>query len=254
MAKRDDKFPNSPTADGEFIWPRLNKDIRSLTEHEIEGLEHALGKPVDRVYLVAWVSRSISDVVKLSAQPSPRECRDGLERLARQGRKWLDQIDDCPGNALLEESNVSALKASVVQFCERAELVARRFGQLIKPGQSRTPPALNAFLDNMIGIAKCAKVPPSTPQRFMETSRPPPSFFVFVEQALAIAENVIQSSPIPDRQKQPALASLRCSSRDALIKIVEGSRGLIRNYRETPHRLIELKDKQTRTRRRRSMP
>ena len=88
----------------------------------------------------------------------------------------------------------------------------------------------------------------------METSRPPPSFFVFVEQALAIAENVIQSSPIPDRQKQPALASLRCSSRDALIKIVEGSRGLIRNYRETPHRLIELKDKQTRTRRRRSMP
>jgi hypothetical protein len=130
-----------------------------------------------------------------------------------------------------------------VQFCERAELMAARFSQSIKPGQTRTPRALTAFLDNMIGIAKRAKVLPSTPQRYMETRRAPPSFFVFVEQALATAEDVIQSSSIPDRQKEPALASLQYSSRDALIKILEELRGRIGNYHESPHGLIERRDK-----------
>jgi hypothetical protein len=243
MAKRDDKFPNSPTADGEFICPRPIAGLRPLTEQEIEQLETALEKPIDRNYLAFWISTSISHVVTLSTLPSPAQCRNGLERLAGQGRKWLDQIDDCPGTALLEESNVSALKASVVQFCERADFLAARFSRSIKPGQTRTPPALTAFLDNMIGIAKRAKVLPSTPQRYMETRRPPPSFFVFVEQALAIAENVIKSSPIPNCQKQPALASLHYSSRDALIRIVEEQRGQIGNYRDAGHGLIELKDK-----------
>ena len=253
MAKRDDKFPNSSTADGEFICPRPIAGLRPLTEQEIEQLETALEKPVDRNYLAFWISTSISHVVTLSILPSPAQCRNRLERLASQGRKWLDQIDDCPGTALLEEGNVTALKASVVQFCERAELVAARFGQSIKPGQTRTPPALTAFLDNMIGIAKRAKVLPSTPQRYMETRRPPPSFFVFVERALATAEDVIQSSPIPDRQKEPAVASLQYSSRDALIKILEELRGRIGNYHESPHGLIERSDKQARTGRPRSI-
>jgi len=112
-------------------------------------------------------------------------------------------------------------------------------------GQTRTPPALTAFLDNMIGIAKRAKILPSTPQRYMETRRFPPAFFVFVEQALAVAEDVIDSSPIPDCQKHAALANFNYSSRDALIRIVETLRGQIGNYRESPHGLIEVNDRQT---------
>jgi hypothetical protein len=232
------------TASEEFIWPRP-AGLRRLTEQEIEQLTTALERPIDHDYLASWISTSISNAVKLSAMPSPSQCRDGLERLALQGRKWLDQIDDCPGKALLEASNVTALKASVEQFCEGAELIATRVGQLIKPGQSRTPPALTAFVDNMIGIAKRAKLLPSTPQRYMETTRPPPAFFVFVEQALAIAQNVLVSSPIPDDQKYAALANFKYSSRDALIRIVETLRGQIGNYRESPHGLIEVKDQQT---------
>ncbi len=235
MPKRDDKS----TAGGEFIWPRPMTGLRALTEQEIDRLAKALEKPVDRDYLRFWISTSISNVVTLSTLPSPAQCRDGLERLARQGRKWLCQIDDCPGKVRLEESNVTALKAAVVQFCERAEGEAARFGQLVKTG-AQTPPALTAFLDNMIGIAKRAKVLPSTPQRYMPTRRPPPSFIVFVEQALATAEDVIESSPI--HQKEGALASLHYSSRDALIRIVEGVRGRIGSYRESPHGLIEVND------------
>ncbi len=239
MAKRDDKVPAASTAGGEFIWPRPIAGLRALTEQEIDQLAKALEKPVDRDYLRFWISTSISNVVTLFTLPSPTRCRDGLERLARQGRKWLDQIDDCPGRALLEESNVPALKAAVGQFCERAEREAARFGQLVKTG-TQTPPAFTAFLDNMIGIAKHAKVLPSTPQRYMETTRPPPSFFVFVEQALATAEDVIQSSPI--HQKERALACLHYSSRDALIRMIEGVRGRIGSYRESPHGLIEVND------------
>ncbi len=253
MAKRDDKLPDSSTAGDEFIWPRPIAALRALTEQEIDQLATALKKPIDRDYLTSWISIAISNAVALSTLPSPAQCRGGLERLARQGRKWLDQIDDCPGKDLLQESNITAVKEAVVQFCRRAEGEAARFDQLIKPG-IRTPPALIAFLDCMIGIAKRAKVLPSTPQRFMETKRPPPSFFVFVERALASAKDVIQSSPLPSRQKQPALASLRYSSRDALIRIVEGLRGRIGNYVESPHGLIERTDKQARTGRRRPTP
>jgi hypothetical protein len=245
MANRDDKSVDSSTAGGEFIWPRPIGDLRPLTVQEIDQLAAALERPIDRNYLACWISTSISNAVRLSALPSPSQCRDGLERLARQGRKWLNQIDDCPGKALLEASNVTALKASVEQFCEGAELIATTVGQLVKPGQTRTPPALTAFLDNMIGIAKRAKILPSTPQRYMETTRPPPAFFVFAEQALAIAQDVILSSPIPDGQKHAALANFNYSSRDALIRIVETLRGQIGNYRESPHGLIEVNDRQT---------
>jgi hypothetical protein len=113
----------------------------------------------------------------------------------------------------------------VVQLCQRTEFLAARFGELVKPGQNPTPPALTAFLDNMIGIAKRAKLLPSTPQRFMKTLHPSPPFFNFVRAALAIAEAVIESSPLTDHQQSRALRSLRLYSSDALIKILERLRG-----------------------------
>ena len=252
MAKRDDKLSDSSTAGGEFTWPRPVAGLRPLTEQEIEALETELERPIDRDYLAHWISTSISNVVTLSILPSPAQCRDGLQRLARQGRKWLDQIDDCPGRALLEESNVTALRASVVQFCQRTEFLAARFGESVKPGQNPTPPALTAFLDNMIGIAKRAKLVPSTPQRFMKTLRPSPPFFNFVKAALAIAEAVIESSPLTDHQRSRALRSLLLYSSDALIKILERLRGRIGDYHESAFGLVEDNSKPTKTRRLRS--
>ena len=111
-----------------------NTDIRSLTEREIERLEVALGKPVDRQYLVLWVSSSISNAT-LPTQPTARERRDGLVRLARQGRRWLQQIDVCPGAVVLRQSaKIEELRATVALLCDRVDSVAGDLGRSIKPG------------------------------------------------------------------------------------------------------------------------
>jgi hypothetical protein len=46
--------------------------IRPLQESEVEELERALGRPIDRAYLALWVSRAIGDCVRVSTQPTPR--------------------------------------------------------------------------------------------------------------------------------------------------------------------------------------
>jgi len=43
-------------------------NIRQLTEEEISRLERALGKPIERDYLVYWISTAIRELVKLSTQ------------------------------------------------------------------------------------------------------------------------------------------------------------------------------------------
>jgi hypothetical protein len=70
-------------------------------------------------------------------------------------------------------------------------------------------------------------------------SKNPPAFFAFVEKALATARDVIESSSIPSDQKRRAMKSLRYASRDALIRILERKRGLIRDYHDSPRGLIE---------------
>lgn len=50
-------------------------DTRSLTDAEIEGLQQALGKPVDRDLLVRRVSQIIRDVAHLASQPKPADPR-----------------------------------------------------------------------------------------------------------------------------------------------------------------------------------
>ena len=234
------------------IWPRPVAGLRPLTAEEIECLVAALGRPVDHNYLAFWVSTSISNLVKLSTLPSARKCRDEFMRVARQGRRWLEQINDCPGKTLLEPgTKVDELKASVARFCAHAEAVAKEVDGLIKPGQRPTSPALLAFLDGMIGIAKRAKVLPSTPQRYLN-SRRPPAFFEFVAEALAIAREVIVSSRIAEQQRTRALASLRIYSRDALIKLLERSRGRIGSYYESAFGLVEDTSRAPTIRQRRS--
>ena len=224
-----------------FISPRPVAGLRPLTGEEIECLAAALGKPVDRNYLAFWISQSISNAVKLSTLPSGRTCRDELMRVARQGRQWLRRIDE----------EIDELKGKVAQFCAHAEAVARQVGGLIKRGQRPTSPALQAFLDVMIGIAKHAKVLPSTPQRYMN-SRRPPAFLEFVEEALVIAREVIDSSRMAEQQKARALASLHIYSRDALIRLLERSRGRIGSYHESAFGLVEDSSRAPATRQRRS--
>ena len=58
MSARDNA-KETPAAADEIIWPTPVADLRSLTREELEGLEAALEKPVDRKHLKHWVSTSI---------------------------------------------------------------------------------------------------------------------------------------------------------------------------------------------------
>jgi hypothetical protein len=252
MSAKDNQKLEAPAASGAFIWPGL----RTLTREELDRLEAAFEKPVDREHLEHWISTSISNAVKLSSLPLPGQARDKLKKLASEGHKWLDQVESDPIKGLLErqivqehkrwpdallehKKRIEELKATITEVCAQADSTAVAVGRLIKRGGQRsTPPALIAFLDNMIGIAKRNKIRPSTPQRDM-SSKKPPAFFLFVEKALATAEDVIESSPISNQQKRRALQSLRYPSRDALIRILERKRGLIGDYHDSPYGLIE---------------
>src|SRR5215471_16861396 len=107
MADRDTSIGST------FIWPPQVAGLRPLKAEEIDCLAAALGKPVDRNYLVFWVSQSIANAVTLSRLPSARTCRDELTRVAREGRQWLRRIEERPGQALLERGiKIDELKAS----------------------------------------------------------------------------------------------------------------------------------------------
>jgi hypothetical protein len=174
MSKTHEKSAASRRADG---------SVRPLKE-----LERALGRPIDRTYLVFWVSRAIGDCVRLSIQPTPRQARQELLKIAGAGREWINRIDGFSGAFLLGE--LSELTTTVKQFCDRADSAAERLKPLIKPGHPRIPFPLEGFLQNMIGIAKRAKVLPSTPSRAVRKtadSAVRSSFLDFVLAALAVS-------------------------------------------------------------------
>jgi hypothetical protein len=193
--------------------------IRALTEAEIELLERSLGRPVDRNSLVHWVSQSIRDVVQLRDLPTAGECRDALLVVVREGREWVHDINHCPCVSLIgQKADLDELTKEEARVCDRAELVAKELRAAIKPGRHRAPFGLESFLDRMIGIAKIAKVLPSTPGRAPRSQtapRQPLTFFNFVKAALAIARDVIGSSPLPHGKKE-TLSILRPQSDEAL--------------------------------------
>ena len=243
MPKRDYKLPTAPTGGGEFVWPRPNTKLRPLTELEIRELERALGRAVDRGYLVSWISRSISNLVSVPSRSRGRETRDALLQIVREGRQWLQHIDGCPGMSLVRPTtDLDELRTKIAEFCDRVDLVTRAIGASIKRGHPQTGFLLVTFLQNMIGIAKAAKVIPRTPSRAPRkptATRPPPAFFNFVVKALEIARNVIKSSALPEEQKKAALAILRIQSNEALSKTLETLRGRTSDYHDSPHGLIE---------------
>jgi hypothetical protein len=246
MSLPDDQTRQNSAAAAENIWPPRVAGLRPLTHQEVQELTAALEKPVDRDHLEYWVSTAISNAVKLSSLPSPVQARATLKRFASAGREWIDQAGSDPIKTLLAHKalqegvaehgmKVQELKVTMVRICQQADSAAMAISRFIRlGGQRSTSPALINFLQNMTGIAKWNGIRPSTPQRAMP-SRKPPAFFVFVEKALSTARDLIESSDIPDRQKDRAVRSLQCASRDTLIRILERKRGLISDYHESPH-------------------
>jgi hypothetical protein len=228
--------------------------LRPLTEAEIIELEKALGAPVDRQYLVHWVSRSISDAVTLARLPSPRQMRAMLSRIERDGRAWLQRIEDGEAASLLAtRADVPKLRVDVMEFCDCVAALSREIDALVR-GHPRAPVALELFIDRMIGVAKRAKVLPSTPSRALPKRRKvmaagttrrkkaaPPQFFRFVKVARRLACTVIRTSSLPEAQRAAALSTLQVHSDDALNKLIVKCRGRIDNYRLTPHGLVESK-------------
>jgi hypothetical protein len=240
MTQKDGKLPTSFGVSGESISLRLNAKVRPLSEDEIDSLAEALGKPVDRDFLASRLWRTISDVVRLSTQPTPREYRDRLLLIARDGRKWVNQIEVSAATISLRQyADLGTLTATVTEFCDRVDAAAKLVGASIKSGHPQTPFLLEVFLDNLIGIAKWAKVLPSTPSRAIAPKRPAPAFFRFVNKALVIARDVVESSPLPANQKRATVSIFRARRRGALIKIVERKRGPIKGYQDSLHGLIE---------------
>jgi hypothetical protein len=227
-------LPVSDIVGGELIWP-ASTSTRPIATEEVERLVKALGKPIDKKSLV-WLSRSIDAVVRFSSPPTARECRDHFLKIAHDGRRWLEHIDQCPGRPLFASTEqLTFLREHVSTFCDQLALTAQKLEPVSKAGHPTTPVARMAFLDNMIGIAKRCKVLPSTPSRAPRkpgsTGRPPP-FFCFVREALSVAKEVINSSSLKQDQKKAALKVLYVQSDQALGKLLEDLRGRIGGYQE----------------------
>jgi hypothetical protein len=223
--------------------PSTTNEIRSLTDDEIARLEKALGRPIERPYLVQWVSRAIQTFVVIVILPPPGERRDDLKEIAKRGREWIETVEQSRSARLLPAPlDVEQLMNSARTFCHVAESLARQLDQVVGPGHPRTTVALDAFLDPLIGIAKRAKVLPRTPSRALlgPVDCPPgPPFFRFVHEALEIAMEVIGSSTLPDDQIDAALAALARVTDQSLVKALEGSRGRIGDYRKGTMGLVE---------------
>jgi hypothetical protein len=172
--------------------------------------------------------------------------RDDVLKVARAGRQWLRTIETCSGKDLLRDhAELDQLSVLVGRFCDEADAIATQLDAAVGSGHPRTPFALEAFLDRMIGIAKKAKVFPSTPGRAPRSHtapRSPPAFFQFVIEALAVATAVVNSSPLSVEQKTAAAMILRRQSDEALSKLLERLRGRIGDYRQGSHGLVERQD------------
>ena len=217
-------------------------DIRALTDDELARLEKTLGQPIERAYLAHWVLRAIQAFTWFLTLASPGERRDDLKEIAEQGRKWIEAVGLSRSARLLPPAvDLEHLMRSARTFCAAAASAARALDQAVGPGHPRSNFALEALLEPFIGIAKRAKVLPSTPNRFMLSLRssPRPPFFEFVTEGLEIAMEVIRTSPLPQDHKDAALAVLSKVTDPALVKILERIRGRISDYREGTIGLVE---------------
>jgi hypothetical protein len=217
--------------------------IRPLTDDEIARLEKALGSSIERPYLAYWMPRAIEAYLVLMTVPPPRDRRDDLKAMADRGRKWIDTVEQSTTTPLLPPAlEVEQLMRSARKFCDGVDSLARQLDQAVGPGHPRKNVALEAFLKTLIGVAKRANVLPSTPSRRLLGTGDPgpaPAFFEFVNEACDVAMEVIRSSPLPKDQMDAALDALSKVTDQSLVKVLEGLRGRIGDYREATMGLVE---------------
>jgi hypothetical protein len=103
-----------------------NIHLRPLTEEEVKRLERALGKPIDRKRLVHWVEQATRDVVRLWNEPTLRDCRDGFSRIAREGRRWLQHIESCPGELILQQNTELGLRIRTASLRTAVSVAGKR--------------------------------------------------------------------------------------------------------------------------------
>jgi hypothetical protein len=84
--------PSPSPASDELILPKPKPDIRPLSETELEKLETALGKRVERQYLAYWVAEATRDIARLSVLPTPKQLNIDLKRMAGDGFARLRNI------------------------------------------------------------------------------------------------------------------------------------------------------------------
>ena len=65
------------------------------------------------------------------------------------------------------------------------------------------------------------------------------AFLEFVTEALSNATDVIKTSPLAAEDKRAALAKLRYAGDKALVKLIQRTRGRIRNYKPGRYGLVE---------------
>ncbi len=209
----------------------LPPDIRPMTDAEVERLEQALGKPMDRQLVRQRLSLTIRQLVHLSLQPKAPDHRPELQRLARNGRVWLREIAENPMQPVFRgNTNFEQLKVEVTEFCDRVDLgIRRRSCCRQEDGPPRRRLLLQFFIGELIGIAKRAGVYPSSPACEILPKRPPP-FYQFVRTTLSIAKDMVQSSSLTERQKAAAQAIFVVDAETALIKQIEIVRSRISDY------------------------
>ena len=249
VERSDDQSLKGP-ADGKGP----NHVLRELTDEEIQSLEDAIDNPIERKYLVHWVSLSIRGVVRSSTLPSSRQLRDDFIRMGREGRQWIRNVSAYPDiftprERAERDSLIKAAKA----FCDSIDFRVAQAASSIKAGQPKTSPALEIFIDNMIGVAKKAKILPSTPQRgnAVKKSRtakghiiksaaegPLPPFYRFVLEVVSISIEIISTSSLSGPQKSAAISVLPKTEK-ALIKAIVKKRGRVRAYKEGATGLTE---------------
>jgi hypothetical protein len=130
--------------------------IRDLTDADAEALEQALGKPIDRKFLVRRVSQITREIVGLAIQPKPQDYRPELRRIAQQGRVWIRNVEECPAQSMLRASNFEQMKIEVTRFCDQVDAIRRQYGSATV-GPPRRRLLLQLFIGEMIGIAKRSK-------------------------------------------------------------------------------------------------
>jgi hypothetical protein len=192
------------------------------------------------VGLCSGFPTSFARLCGLRSNRSLKIVRPELQRLARQGRLWLRQVTTCHADSkLLINTNFKQLEVEVNLFCDQIDAIRREYGGAVKAGPPRRRLLLQVFIGEMIGIAKLVKVLPSTPGRAILPTRPPPAFFGFVKEALAISRKVVRTSSLTEAEKKSALSVFSVRGDEALVKQIELVRGRIGDYRDTPHGLSE---------------